>query len=109
MQINDIDIIEPTPILNSKRCRVISIILKLFLEATTLLSSLIAFYLYDYFIAIATLLLMFIIMGIIRSKLRNEVIPLSQSERHYSDKEIADWYTSKQICDDALELDLEKI
>jgi len=109
MQIDDIEIIEPTPVLNSKKCRFISLMIKLFLETTTIVSGLIAFYLYDYFIAIATALLMFIIVGIIRAKLRNEVIPFSQNEHYYNDKDIADWYTSKQICDDAFELKLEKI
>ena len=109
MQIDDIDIIEPTPLLISRKCKFISLLIKVFLQSSTILSGLIAWYLYDYFIAIATLLLTFIIVGIIRAKLRNEVIPLTQSEYHYNDKEIADWYTSKKICDDILELKLEKI
>jgi hypothetical protein len=64
---------------------------------------------YDYFIAIATLLLSFIIMGIIRSKIRNSVIPMKQREYQYNDQGIADWYTAKEICNDALEQKLEKI
>jgi len=109
MQIDDIDIIEPTPTLVSKKCKFISWILKIFLQISTLASGLVAWYLYDYFIAIATILLAFIVIGIVRAKLRNEVIPPTQSEYHYNDKEIADWYTSKQICDDALEVKLEKL
>jgi len=37
-------------------------------------------------------------MGIIRSKLRNSVIPLTQQEYHYNDEAIANWYTAKRLC-----------
>jgi len=37
-------------------------------------------------------------MGIIRSKLRNSVIPFNQREYQYSDKAIADWYSAKELC-----------
>jgi hypothetical protein len=72
--------------------------LKIFLQYTTFIVAIITWYFYDYFIAIATLLLSFIIMGIIRSKLRNSVIPVSQREYHYTDEGIADWYTAKVLC-----------
>jgi hypothetical protein len=90
--------IEPTPKLHSKKCRLIAFMLKIFLQYTTIVSAIAAWYLYDYFIAMATLLLTFIIMGIIRSKLRNSSIPPKQREYHYNDKGIADWYTAKNIC-----------
>ena len=75
MQTDFIDLIEPTPKLHSKRCRVAAFILRVFLQFTTFIVSLLAWYFYDYFIALLTLVLSFIIMGIIRSKLRNSVIP----------------------------------
>jgi hypothetical protein len=59
---------------------------------------LIIWYYYDYFIAGAALLLGFIIIGIIRAKLRNSVIPLTQREYHYSDAAIAEWYSAKILC-----------
>ena len=95
---NIIDMIEPTPKLYSKRCRFISFLLKIFLQYTTIVLSLIIWYLYDYFTAGATLMLSFIIMGIIRSKMRNSVIPPTQREYQYNDKGIADWFTSKELC-----------
>ena len=98
MQTDFIDLIEPTPKLHSKRCRLAAFILRVFLQFTTFIVSLLAWYLYDYFIALLTLVLSFIIMGIIRSKLRNSVIPPSQREYQYNDKGIADWYTAKEIC-----------
>ena len=71
--------------------------------------ALIVWFISDYFIAIATLVLSFIIMGIVRSKIRNSVIPVNQREYQYNDQGIADWYTAKEICNDDLEQDLEKI
>lgn len=98
MQEDFIEPIEPTPVLHSKKCRVTALSLRLFLQYTTILSALAAWYLYDFFIALLTLVLAFIIMGIIRSKLRNSSIPPSQREYRYSDKDIADWYTAKMLC-----------
>ena len=109
MQDDFIDQIEPTPKLHSKKCKLISFILRLFLDFTTIGTGLIVWYFYDYFIAIASLLLTFIVMGIIRSKIRNRVIPITQREYQYNNQGIADWYTAKVICIDELELKIEKL
>ena len=93
-----INLIEPTPILRTKKCKFISFLLKIFLQFTTVATSLIAWYLYDYFIALLTLVLTFIIMGIIRSKMRNSVIPPTQREFQYNDEGIADWFTARELC-----------
>ncbi len=98
MQNDFIEMIEPTPKLNSKKCKLIALLLRVFLQFTTFIASLLAWYLFDYFIAILTLVLSFIIIGIIRSKLRNAVIPLKQREYQYNDQGIADWYTAKELC-----------
>ena len=95
---NIIDMMEPTPKLYSKRCKLISFALKILLQYTTFLVGLLVWYFYDYFIAIASLLLSFIIMGIIRSKIRNSVIPPKQREYPYNDKGIADWFIAKEFC-----------
>ena len=93
-----IDLMESTPKLHSKKCKIMAFILKIFLQYTTFIIALISWYLYDYFIAIAILLLTFIIMGIVRSKIRNSVIPLKQREYQYNDKDIADWFIAKEFC-----------
>lgn len=98
MQTDYIDLIEPTPKLHTKRCKFIALLLRVFLQYTTFIAALIVWYLYDYFMGIATLILVFIIMGIIRSKIRNAVIPLKQREFQYNDQGIADWYTAKELC-----------
>jgi len=109
MQTDYIDLIEPTPKLHSKKCKLISLFIRIFLQYAIYAISLLTWFLYDYFIAGAVLLLSFIIMGIVRSKLRNSVIPFTQREYQYSDQGIADWYTAKEICNDTLEQRLEKI
>jgi len=98
MQNDYIDLIEPTPKLHSQKCKLLSLLLRLFLQFTTFIVGLITWYIYDYFMAIAALLLSFIIMGIVRSKLRNTVIPPKQREYQYNDQGIADWYTAKELC-----------
>ena len=98
MQNDYIDLMESTPKLHSKKCKIMAFILKIFLQYTTFIIALISWYLYDYFIAIAILLLTFIIMGIVRSKIRNSVIPLKQREYQYNDKDIADWFIAKEFC-----------
>ncbi len=107
---NDIiDLIEPTPKLHSRKCKLIAYLLRIFLQFTTFITALITWYLYDYFISLAVLILTFIIMGIIRSKLRNDVIPPKQREYQYNDQGIADWYTAKVICNDELEQKIENL
>ncbi|MDF1874549.1 hypothetical protein JHD48_02245 [Sulfurimonas sp. SAG-AH-194-I05] len=93
-----IEQMEATPKLHATKCKCISALLRIFLQFTTFISAALAWYLYDYFIALATLLLTFIIMGIIRSKIRNSVIPPKQREFQYNDKGIADWYTARELC-----------
>ena len=103
MQNDIIDMMEPTPKLRSKRCKLISFLIKIFLQYSIYIAGLLSWYIYDYFIAIAVFILSFIIVGIIRSKLRNSVIPLKQREYQYNDQGIADWYTAKAICFDEIE------
>lgn len=103
MQEEFIELREPTPVLYSKKCRAVSLLLKLFLQYGSAAATFIAWYIYDFFIALLTLVLAFILMGIIRSKLRNSVIPSSQREYHYNDKEIAEWFSAKELCYETLE------
>lgn len=109
MQNDIIDMVEETPKLYSKKCKLISLALKLFLQYFIYVVSLIAWYKYDYFVAITTLLFSYLVMGIVRSKIRNSVIPFKQREYQYSDKEIAVWFSAKEICNDELETKLEMI
>jgi len=98
MQNDYIDFIEPTPKLIDKKCQILSLFIRIFLQFGTYITTLFAWYMYDYFIAGTTLILSFIIIGIIRSKLRNIAIPITQQEYQYDDKTIADWFVAKEIC-----------
>ena len=98
MKVDFIEQIEPTPKLHSTKCKIVAMAVRIFLQFTTIIAGIIMWFLYDYFIAIATLILSFVIMGIVRSKLRNSVIPPKQREYQYSDKGIADWYSARELC-----------
>ena len=93
-----LELIQPTPTLTSKKCRLTAFIIRVLLQFSTILATLIAWILYDYFIAGATLLISFLIIGIVRSKIRNSVIPLHQREYTYNDDAIAKWFTAKELC-----------
>ena len=98
MQTDFIEQIEPTPKLYTKKCKLAAFVLRVFLQFGTAIIALFMWYLYDYFVAIAALLLSFIVIGIIRSKLRNSVIPATQREYQYNDQGIAQWYIAKELC-----------
>jgi len=93
-----IEMIEPTPKLESRHCRIYAWLLTLLLRSATPFSGLLFWYWYDYFYGAVALLVAYMVMGIIRSKLRNSVIPLSQQEYSYSDQAIASWYVAKRLC-----------
>jgi len=93
-----IELIQPTPTLTSKKCRFTAFTIRVLLQFSTILATLIAWILYDYFIAGATLLISFLIVGIVRSKMRNSAIPLHQREYAYSDDAISKWFSAKELC-----------
>lgn len=98
MQNDFIEMMEPTPKIHTKKCKVVAFILRIFLQYSIYAITIIVWYMYDYFIAFFALILSFIVVGIVRSKLRNSVIPPKQREYQYTDKGIADWYTAKELC-----------
>jgi len=92
--------IEPTPELKKSECRFIALIIALGLKFGSFAIAGIVWYLYDLFFAVAALLISYLIIGIIRSKLRNSAIPRTQQEFQYSDSAIAAWYVSRRLlCD----------
>ncbi len=97
-----IDMIESTPKLKSKKCKLISLLISLALKYSAYVSSLIFWILYDYFIAFFSLIFSFLIVGIVRAKIRNIAIPPNQQEYPYTDRGIAEWYTALEICNDEL-------
>jgi len=107
MKTNYIDLIEPTPKLYSKKCRLTAFGIKLLLQYGSFIAAFTVWYLYDYFIAGATLLISFIVIGIVRAKMRNSVIPPHQREYYYNDEGIATWFTAKELCSEVSPLSSE--
>ncbi len=90
--------IDTTPTLPTRKCRFMARLLGWSLSFGNYLLALLVWWMSDWFIAIGTLLLGYILFGILRSKLRNDSIPVSQREYEYTDYAIATWYLSRNAC-----------
>ena len=88
----------PIPKLEKLTCKLYAKIIEYFLRYAIFAVSCYIWYLYDYFIAGSSFILLYIIVGIIRSKLRNNSIPYTQREYSYNDKEVSIWYVAKYLC-----------
>ena len=96
----DIPMIEPTPEPETARCRFLAKILGLSLTYGIYPIAAAGWYFYDWFHAVAFLLLGFIVVGIVRAKLRNISIPAAQLEYPYTDQAIARWFiVRRMLCD----------
>jgi hypothetical protein len=98
MQDDYIDMKLPTPEPETKECHLYVWGLFLTLKALNPFIALVMWYQFDYFVAMASFLVGFLVMGIVRSKLRNSVIPIAQQEYTYDDMEIAKWFVARHIC-----------
>jgi len=68
------------------------------LYATPYIFALILWYNYDLFVSFISLGLTYLVIGIIRSKLRTLSIPPHQLEYNYNDMAIATWFAAKRLC-----------
>jgi uncharacterized membrane protein len=89
--------IEPTPVLQKKECRFFAVLLTFFLKYSALFMALGAWYVYDFFYGIASFLLFYLVIGIIRSKLLHASVPKAQQEYSYTDSAIAAWYIKRVV------------
>ncbi|HIC43219.1 MAG TPA: hypothetical protein EYO73_02675 [Sulfurimonas sp.] len=87
-----------TPILHSKKCKLLALIFRLFLSYGIYLITAGVWFIYNWYYALSALLLSFVLMGILRSKLLHSSIPKVQQEFTYSDKDISAWYLHRYIC-----------
>lgn len=97
MQEKPIEIIEPTPTLKSARCRAIAYAIAGALTFTPLCAAGLVWYRFDLLFGAATFLITYLVTGIVRAKIRNGAIPLSQQEYHYNDRAIAAWYVDRTL------------
>ena len=96
----DIPLIEPTPEPAKPLCRFAAKLLGWLLSYGTYVLALAAWHYYDWFHALAALLLGFVLFGIVRAKIRNVSIPLRQQEYQYTDQAIAKWFIVRRLlCD----------
>ncbi len=79
-------------------CKILHLCLWILLSYGAYLSAAAVWLLYNWYYALSVLLLAFILMGIIRSKLLHSSIPKVQQEFTYSDKDIAAWFLHAYLC-----------
>jgi len=90
--------LEPTPVFTTKSCQwLVKLVAFKLTYMPFVLAALVA-YMVDYFYAVATLLISYLITGIVRSYMRNNSIPKKQQEYTYSDQAIAAWYLYRTYC-----------
>ncbi len=98
-----IELIQPTPTLHTKKCKVLAKAIAATLFTLPYIAALILWYNYDLFVGIVTLGISYLIVGIVRSKLRTISIPPHQLEYNYNDTAIATWYAAKRLCYEKIE------
>ena len=98
MENETIDMIKPTPKLKTKKCKSIMYLVYIFLRGFSIGAMIFAFIKYGWFWSFISFIFAYIIIGIIKSKLRVMSIPFNQLEYNYTDKAIATWYVSKHFC-----------
>lgn len=92
------EIYTQTPQPPTKGCKLLHFLLSSFLSFGTYLITLGVWVMYNWYYALSALLLAFILIGILRSKLLHSSVPKVQQEFTYSDKDIAAWYLHMYIC-----------
>lgn len=90
--------IEPTPTFKSKKCQWMVRLLAFKLTYIPIFLTVLVAYIVDYFYAVATLLISYLITGIVRSYMRNNSIPRQQLEYTYTDQAIAAWFLYRTYC-----------
>jgi len=98
-----IEVIQKTPQLKTRRCKLLVSILTVLLCCTPLFAFLLLFFFYNFFIGAALSVFLFIVTAIIRSKMRLLALPANQLEYTYSDHAVVSWYASKYLCFENLE------
>lgn len=93
-----VELKEEIPKFNILKCQILATLLWLFLQYFIYIVMLIVWIWYDFFLSIFALMISFLIIGIIRSKLRYITLLPKHLELEYDDKSIAYLYVAKNIC-----------
>jgi len=86
-----IELFRPTPKLITKKDRLLALLISIALSYSYILLSLVIWVLSSWYMALSTLLLAYIVTGIVSSKLLHWYVPARQHEFSYSAKDIAAW------------------
>jgi len=97
------EIYTQTPQLPKGICKILLFLFSNFLRYGAVIVTLGIWWLYNWYYALSTFLLAFILIGILRSKLLHSSIPKVQQEFTYADKEIAAWYLYRYVCPSKVE------
>ena len=89
---------EVLPNIQNRKCKLLHYFVYTILAYSPLMVGGYIWYKYDLYFSIMSILVLFLTMGIISSKMKNEAIPPSQIEFSHSTFEIAKWYVSKILC-----------
>ena len=87
-----------TPQPPNQGCKLLHLLFTGFLSYGAVIIAIGVWWLYNWYYALSALLLAFILIGILRSKLLHSSIPKVQQEFTYSDKDIAAWYLHMYVC-----------
>lgn len=90
--------LEPTPTFKSRQCQWFVKLIAFKLSYMPYILTFIVLLVVDYFYAIATLLMSYLVTGIVRAYMRNNSIPKQQLEYSYNDHAIASWYLYRTYC-----------
>ncbi len=90
--------IENTPKMEGIRCKMLAYSIFFGLAILPIMIGLYVWLVYDWMIAIGTVLFAYLVSTIVGSKLRLESLPLDQRERNFSSLDIAKWYVDKHFC-----------
>ena len=91
------DLIEQVPIVKGTKCKMILLLLYIFISYAPTMIGLVLWYMYDLFIAISFFLFFTLCMGVLISKMRLFSLPITQREMSYSNLQVAKWFINKNV------------
>jgi hypothetical protein len=98
MHQDDNEYIEILPETNNTKCKIIYYAIYILISYSWLIFAVIFWYKYNISFALLSIPVVYIITGIVISKMKLESIPFNEHESSHSNLEIAKWYTLKVIC-----------
>ncbi len=86
-----LELFEAVPIMHSNKEKLLTFLIRMMLSFGHIIIALLVWIDTSWYIALSTLLLGYLVMGIVSSKIVHFYIPARQREFNYSNKELAAW------------------